>query len=95
MGTAYFSLVVSQLINFLKLQKQKASYFVNKFSANNFLFLKRKAPFQVVFILLIFVFLTSNVNAQARTGGFWDGRLDDIVIFHRALTADQLKTLHQ
>ena len=37
----------------------------------------------------------SNVNAQARTGGFWDGRLDDIVIFHRALTADQLKTLHQ
>ena len=37
----------------------------------------------------------SNVYAQARTGGFWDGRLDDIVIFHRALTADQLKTLHQ
>jgi hypothetical protein len=37
----------------------------------------------------------SNVNAQARTGGFWDGRLDDIVIFHRALTAEQLKTLHQ
>ena len=65
MATAYFSLVVSQLINFLKLQKLKASYFVNKFSANNFLFLKRKATFQVVFILLIFVFLTSNVDAQA------------------------------
>ena len=65
MATAYFSLVVSQLINFLKLQKLKASYFVNKFSANNFLFLKRKATFQVVFILLIFVFLTSNVDSQA------------------------------
>ena len=38
---------------------------MNKFSANNFLFLKRKATFQVVFILLIFVFLTSNVDAQA------------------------------
>lgn len=65
MATAYFSLVVSQLINFLKLQKQNASYFVNKFSANNFLFLKRKATFQIVFILIIFVFLTSNVDAQA------------------------------
>ena len=37
----------------------------------------------------------SDVNPQARTGGFWDGRLDDLVIFHRALTAEQLKILHR
>ena len=58
-------MVVSQLIKFLKLQKQKACYFMKKFNTNDVLFFKKKSTSQVVFILLIFTFLTSNVDAQA------------------------------
>ncbi|PAW68872.1 MAG: hypothetical protein B9S34_00760 [Opitutia bacterium Tous-C1TDCM] len=32
---------------------------------------------------------------EPNTPGFWDGTLDEIAVFHRALSADQLRALHQ
>lgn len=41
------------------------------------------------------VILDGGIEPEHNTPGFWDGSLDELAVFHRALTADQLRTLYQ